>query len=361
MTDFIVAILAFLMNVLIMVVVHEWGHFYIARLCRVKVDVFAIGFGKTIWSRFDKHGTEWKINIFPLGGYVKMFGDVGPASNPDNNLLSSMTEKEKESSFFYKKLWQKALIVFAGPLMNYILAFLVMLSLTIAYGSRETSNKVAAVEENSPAERSGIIPNDIILDINNTRVKNFLDIRMILSELQKQTNITVLVNRNGQEISLSVEPISIKTQEEIRYKIGVIADIEQVHYSLGKSILSSAYKIYALNSLMIDGIINLLKGNGSKEDLGGPIKIAQISGEAAKSGIEAFLGLLVLLSINLGLVNLLPIPGLDGGHLMYYTFNALAGRPIPQKIQELGFKFGLIVLILLLVVVTYNDILNLFK
>lgn len=362
MMDLVISVISFIGMVLIMVTIHEWGHFYFARFFKVKVDVFAVGFGKTIWSRFDKYGTEWKINLLPLGGYVKMFGDAGPASNPDNELLRSMTQEEKEKSFFYKKLWQKGLIVFAGPLMNYLLAFVVMIFLTAVYGDKNISNKVGAVEEQSPAAKAGIIPGDTIISVNNKEIQNFIEIREVLDQLINSKKVPIIVNRNGEEIQFLIEPVEIMSSAGgKRYKIGVVADIVDVHYSLGESVIHAAYKIYFLNSLMVDGIGKLLSGNGSTEELGGPIKIAQISGEAARSGIQTFLGLLVLLSINLGLVNLLPIPGLDGGHLMYYTLNAVSGRPLPQKIQELGFKLGFLALISLLVFVTYNDILNLLK
>ena len=186
MENLIISISAFLLIISIMVFIHEWGHFYIARLCQVKVDVFAIGFGKTIWSKLDSKGTEWKINIVPLGGYVKMFGDGGPASNADLNKVNFMTEEEKKSSFFHKALWQKSLIVLAGPLMNYLLAFFVMIVILISYGETTLSTKIAEVEKGGAAEKGGILLGDIIQSVNSEKVDNMLQVKQSINNSNKE-------------------------------------------------------------------------------------------------------------------------------------------------------------------------------
>jgi regulator of sigma E protease len=362
MENFIIATLSFLLVILIMVFIHEWGHFYVARLCGVKVDTFAIGFGKTIWSKFDSKGTEWKINILPFGGYVKMFGDLGPASSPDDEKIQSMSQEEKNVSFFHKPLWQKALIVFAGPLMNYLLAFVVMVVIVATYGEKTFSNKIAALEENGPAAEAGIIVGDIIDKVNGQKVYNMIQVKEIIGKSREDHQVAVKIVRDGNELNFELQPKkTLLKSGEVTYRIGVVPSEETIYYSLTDAIANGYNKIILLNGLIIDGLISLVTGNSSIDELGGPIKIAQISGEAAKHGIESFLTLLVLLSLNLGLMNLLPIPGLDGGHLMYYSINAIFGRPLSIKIQEMGIKIGFILLIGLLIFVTYNDIFNLLK
>jgi regulator of sigma E protease len=346
-----------------MVFIHEWGHFYVARLCGVKVDVFAIGFGKTICSIFDNKGTEWKINILPLGGYVKMYGDAGPASNPDKTIVDSMTDDQKKLSFFHKSLLQKTLIVFAGPFMNYILAVVVMMIILVSYGDKTLSSKVAGLEAESPAAQAGILIGDVIQSVNGQKVPDMIEVKNIINKNRENKPMSFTVLRGDAEIEIWVTPkkIQIPGSNVIHYRIGVIPTEELIYYSLIDSFLMATERIILLNNMMIEGIIKLISGRGSMEELGGPIKIAQISGEAAKNGMQSFLTLLVILSINLGLMNLLPIPGLDGGHLMYYAISAISGRAIPKKIEEIGIKFGIILLMSLLVFVTYNDILGLFK
>jgi regulator of sigma E protease len=362
MENFIISTLAFLLIISIMVFIHEWGHFYVARLCGVKVDVFAMGFGKTIWSRNDSKGTQWKINILPFGGYVKMFGDSGPASSPDNNAIQLMSEEEKNMSFFHKPLWQKALIVFAGPLMNYLLAFLVMVVILLSYGEKTFSSRIAELEEDGPAAKAGIIVGDIIYEVNGQKVDNMLQVREIVSSSRENHEISVKVTRDGNELNFTVIPKRITMPSgEYTYRIGVVPTEETIYYSLTEAIANGYNRIILLNSLIIDGLISLVTGNSSIDELGGPIKIAQITGEAAKHGLESSLRLLVLLSLNLGLMNLLPIPGLDGGHLMYYGINTILRRPLSIEVQEIGIKIGFMLLITLLIFVTYNDIFTLLK
>lgn len=362
MDNFIVSLISFLVMILVLVFFHELGHFGMARLCGVKVEVFAVGFGKTILSKLDRYGTKWEVKMLLFGGYVKMFGDAGPASNADAPRIAAMTEEEKKISFAHKSLLQKALIVFAGPLMNYLLAFVLMFSILFFYGGKSISNQVFQVEELSPAAEAGLAPGDIISKVNGQTVHNMFEIKEILNKNREGYEVSIVIKRNELEKTISLRPKKvILPDNSSTYMIGVSAKEIAVQYSFVEAIVNGAKQVYFLNLLMVEGLFKLISGHGSKEDLGGPIKIAQIAGQAMKSGVQSFLSIMSLLSLNLALMNLLPVPGLDGGHLMYYAFNAIAGKPIPQKLQETGIKIGLLLLIFLLLFVTYNDIFSLFK
>jgi regulator of sigma E protease len=214
---------------------------------------------------------------------------------------------------------------------------------------------------NSPiAEKSGIVVGDVITSINGREVHDMFEVRNIINSQRDNKELKITVNRNDTQQNLSVVPSKITMKNgEVILRIGVVGSEESIHYGAIESIQNAAIKIYVLNAFMVDGLFKMLSGNGNKEDVGGPIKIAKITGEAAKGGMQSFLGLLVLLSLNLGLLNLLPIPGLDGGHLMYYLINAVIGKPLPQRVQTVGIKIGFILLISLMIFVTINDILSL--
>jgi regulator of sigma E protease len=344
----ILAIFSFLLVVTIMVFIHEWGHFAVARFFKVKVETFAIGFGKSLWSRQDKKGTIWTINLLPLGGYVKLFGDAGPASESDLEKINSLSDEEKSQTFFHKKLWQKALIVLAGPLMNYFLAFIVAFFLLAFYGEMSLSTTISQIAENSPAAKAGLQIKDEIIKVNNQKVTNLFELKKILLDNRKDT-ILLTYKRAGEEKEILMTPED--------NKIGVMAEEIRLNYNFIESFEKAVLKVYYLNKMIFEGIILLISGEGSKDDLGGPIKIAHITGEAFQAGLEVFLQLLVLLSVNLALVNLLPIPGLDGGHLFYYFIQAISGKPISLKFQNLGIKIGFLLLISLLIFVTINDLL----
>ncbi len=331
-----------------MVFIHEWGHFAAARFFKVKVETFAIGFGKSLWSRKDQQGTLWTVNLLPLGGYVKLFGDAGPASNQDLDKISNLSEEEKSQTFYHKKLWQKAIIVFAGPLMNYVLAIVVGFFLLSYYGEVILSTKISAVTEASPAAKAGLQQGDEIIALDGKPLDNLFELKKILSE-KMEGPVTLTYKRNDQEKTVSVVLD--------KGKLGIMGQEERINYNLITSFEKAVIKVWQINQMIFEGIKLLLSGQGSKEDLGGPIKIAQITGMAFEAGLEVFLQLLILLSINLGLINLLPIPGLDGGHLLFYLIEGLSGRPLKPELQNIGIKIGFFIVIGLLIFVTINDLL----
>ncbi|CAL7959782.1 regulator of sigma E protease [Alphaproteobacteria bacterium] len=349
----------------VIVFVHELGHFFVARLFKVKVETFSIGLGKALFKLTDKNGTTWKIGWLPLGGYVKMLGDIGAASTPDLERLDAMTEAEKKMSFHYKELWQKALIVFAGPFANYLLALVLFAGLVYVNGLHIVKPEIAGIMENSPASAIGLEVGDEITAVNGKNITNF-------SELHN----TVILNNGTKSISLTIKRESEIKQFEVTPKIvekvdptgtkvkvpmiGVVGG-ETLTQQVGllRALFIGVEQAYDLSSMMLETVWQMVTKTRGLEDLGGPIRIAQYTAKSAEYGMVSLLLLIAMISLNLGLVNLFPIPLLDGGHLLYYALQAIHGKPLPRKLQVIGFKIGFAVLISIMVFATWNDIKNL--
>ncbi len=362
-------ILSFLAVISLIVFVHELGHYLLALSQGVKVEVFSIGLGPEICAWSDRRGTKWRIAIFPVGGYVKMFGDINPASQPDPKLLASFADSKE--SFHHKKLWQKSLIVVAGPVFNFLFAMLVFFFLFFFYGKQYILPEVTAVEIGSPAQLAGMRVGDIITHINDEVIHNFVQVQRIVS-VNNNKPLYFIVEREGVVFELKITPIdnvsrlTISIDEEARKKahkkvprpvIGIKADkIFSQKYSLAASIAGAFGQTFRLIGLTFESLWQIVTGKLSWEGLGGPIKIAQYSAHSVKEGAQAMLWFVGVLSLNLGVMNLLPIPLLDGGHLFFYLIEAIRGSALPIKWQNLASRLGMAILSSLMLFVILNDI-----
>ncbi len=439
---------AFLLVLSILVFIHEFGHYYVARLCGVKIDSFSIGFGRELFGYTDKEGCRWKFSLIPLGGYVKMFGDTDPASAghsdqvQDGQQVRLHTDSERKVAFYAQPVGKRALIVFAGPAINFLFAILVMWGLYVFYGQPSTPPTVAAIVQGSAAEKAGFMPHDVILSIDGKQIRRFQEVsRTIMLGLDRERTFEVL--RDGKEVIVKATPERLTEEDRFGFSssrgfLGVVSpgngldlarvkDIDGVAVEnvdqarelalknmgnrmvvsqavgekvdryivkplaennealktpddVGYSSLVVAqndddvfYQLPPLEGLMVainetknitvdtlKAIWQMISGTRSAAELGGLIRIGAIAGDMAKSGIVALIMFTALLSINLGLINLFPIPMLDGGHLVFYAAESLRGAPISEQIQEYAFRMGMAVLVTLMVFANLNDLVQVF-
>jgi regulator of sigma E protease len=439
----------FILVLSILVFVHEWGHYISARLCGVRVETFSIGFGKELFGRNDKHGTRWKFSLIPLGGYVKMFGDTDPASARHQDTVGegaqvrAMTTEERKVAFFAKPVWQRAIIVFAGPGINFLFAILLLSCLYMFYGQSLTPPTANAIIKGSAADIAGFQPHDRVIEIDGDSIQRFEDIRQKVM-IALDTPLTFKVIRDGQEVSLTATPVRETFSDRFGFThergiLGLLGGVggfklDDVVAVSGKSISSQDAALAAIQDnfdkdvevtfkgmgeeknsvLLIHPFANLnqnigleqgensgaivisekmgedvikhsplravfeavketknvttgtltalgqiFTGTRSATELGGLIRIGTMAGDMAQAGLVAVITFTALLSINLGLINLFPIPVLDGGHLVFYALEAVKGSPVPEKAQEFAFRVGFTLLIGLMVFANLNDILQL--
>jgi len=358
-------VVPFLIVLTILVFVHELGHFLVARYNNVRVEVFSVGFGAELFGFHDSHGTRWKFSAIPLGGYVKMFGEGEIIAGEGNDKERNLTEEEKAVSFYHKRLGQRAAIVFAGPLANFIFAIIVLAGLFFASGAPNLLAGVGTVQSGSAAEKAGIAAGDRVIMIAGQDVKWFKDLRQIVIE-NPNTPLSMEVVRNNTQLTLIATPdVKVVDDGGIEKEVGLLGitpDPEMVEYTnLGPldAVVMGAERTYGLTLRILSAVGLMITGSVSKEELGGPLRIAQMSGQMAQGGLASMVFFLAALSINLGLINLFPIPMLDGGHLLFYSIEAIMGRPVNEKAQEYSFRFGLILVLLLMVFVTWNDLVQL--
>ncbi|MDH5723316.1 MAG: RIP metalloprotease RseP [Alphaproteobacteria bacterium] len=442
-----ISIAAFLVAISILVFVHEWGHYIIARMCGVRVDEFSIGFGKEIWGRTDKAGTRWKISLIPLGGFVKMFGDTDPASAGVTDQIEEgeepprpMTEAEKQEAFFAKPVWQRAAIVFAGPAINYIFAVILLAGLFTFHGQKVVSPQIGGIIGGSAAERYGFQPHDIVISIDGKTVTKFQDItREMMVALDQEKHF--VVKRGNALIDIYAKPtrksekdrfgfsssrgvlgvfpsdssVSVKNIRAVdgqsfgdkkdliavlNSKMGAVFTIDvgsdedfdtyiikpfaNVNDTLGThdniieetltfasskeeaviphnfmtATQSAIRETYVMTISTLEAIGQMIVGTRSATELGGIVRIGAIAGEMAQQGIIPFIILTALLSVNLGLINLLPIPLLDGGHLLFYFFETILGKPVPEQVQEYAFRAGFVFLIGIMAFANINDLIQ---
>lgn len=337
-------ILGFIILISILVFVHEFGHYAFAKLFGVRVESFSIGFGRELIGWNDKSGTRWKISLLPLGGYVKMKGEM--VYNPN--------EKIEEDSFLSKKLWQRALIVFAGPLFNLIFPIIILVFITFLSGVPNLLPKIGGVLPSSPS--SGVLKeNDLILEVNNIKINNFKELSNIINKIPNQ-NISLKINREDKIMNLSLT--TGKNDSGLGF-LGIMADqksISFIKYSIYDS-LFHAYDMYKnVFTLLLSGLQKLFMGDVALDDLGGPLKIAQMSGDSLNQGLYSWLFFMSILSLNLAIINLFPIPALDGGHLLTYLVEGIIRRPLNPKIHNFLMQIGFFFLMSLMLIVIINDI-----
>ncbi len=358
-------ILPFLAVITVVVFFHELGHFWVARLCGVRVDAFSIGFGRALTSWTDKKGTVWKIGWLPMGGYVKFYGDESVASNPDADKLSQLSEEDKQEIFHFKPLWQRAAIVAAGPFANFLLAIVIFTGLFSIFGERVVTPVVNEVVAESAAARAGFQSGDVILAVNGSLVDSFSDVQRVV-KLNPETNLEFMVNRGGVETLLLARPDLRVEKDRFGnvYNVGRLGisnanDPQYIQHVRHDPITAIGMGVKETNFIITQTFVSIgriIVGRESADALGGPIRIAQISGEMASIGLAAFINLVALISVSIGLINLFPVPMLDGGHLLFYSFEAVLGRPLPEKVQETSMRIGLALVLMLFIFVTWNDL-----
>ncbi|MEH3117790.1 MAG: RIP metalloprotease RseP [Methylorubrum populi] len=361
------AVIPFLFVLTIVVFVHEMGHFLVGRWCGVGVTAFSIGFGPELGGFNDRRGTRWKLSAIPLGGYVKFVGDANGASVPDPEAVARMNPHERAVSFPTQPVAKRAAIVAAGPIANFILAIAVFAGAIYVNGRHETPARVEAVQPNSAAARAGFQPGDVIRTIDGQAVDTFGDMQRVVSAAAG-SSLTVTVDRGGQAATLTAVPDMIEERTPFgRHRFGRLGingpnagAAKLVHYGALDSLRLGVHETAFVVERTFDYIGKLVTGRESADQLSGPIGIARVSGEVARvGGVGGLIGLIALLSVSIGLLNLFPIPLLDGGHLLFYAFEAVRGRPLSERAQEIGFRIGLAFVLMLMLFAAWNDILNL--
>ncbi len=361
-------IVPFLFVLTVVVFFHELGHFYVARRCGVRVETFSIGFGRALIQWQDKHATQWKIGWLPLGGYVKFFGDETEASTPDHEKLEQMSETERGGTLFAKPLWQRTAVVAAGPLANFLLAIVIFAGLYTILGQRVSDPVIGQVMEGSAAEQGGMQAGDLIIAIDGGEISSFNQVRRIVT-VNANVPLTFSIMRGGVRLELGATPKRVLEVDRFgnEYHIGRLgvavipgdSGVRHIRYDPLTALWMGTQESYFIVEQTFVILGRIIMGRESAEMLGGPIRIAQLSGQTASLGIVALINLTAVLSVSIGLINLFPIPMLDGGHLAFYAYEAIAGRPLPERAQEIGLRFGLAFVLMLFVFVTFNDLANL--
>lgn len=357
-------VLPFLLILSIVVFVHEFGHFLVARWNGVRVDVFSIGFGPELFGFNDRRGTRWKVSAIPLGGYVKMFGDADATSaTPDARVL---TPEEAAVAFQSKRVGQRVAIVAAGPLSNFLFAILVFAVVFMTVGQPTTPPVVGDVVKGSAAEAAGFQPGDRVVSIDGASVERFTDIQRVV-QLSTGNTMSVVVQRGGSPVTLAVAPRMSEIADNFGNArkvplLGIsVSRVEQVmvRHDPASAVAESVSQTYAVVEATLIAVGQMVAGTRNTDELGGPLRIAQFSSQAAQSGWLNFVMFVAVLSVNLGLINLFPIPMLDGGHLLFYSVEALRGRPLTERTQEFGLRIGIVLVMGLMVFATWNDLIQL--
>ena len=362
-------IIPFLFVLTIVVFFHELGHFLVARWAGVKVLTFSLGFGPELAGFNDRHGTRWKISAIPLGGYVKFFGDDSEASTPaSSETLASMTAEERAGSFHHKKVGPRAAIVAAGPIANFILAIVIFTCLFTFFGKPSTTARVDKIEANSAAAKAGFQVGDIVTAIDGKTIGSFSDMQRIVGVRAGDTlNFTIKRGDSTLQLKGTPELREVKDSFGNAHRLGVLGitratapgDVVTERVDPATALWLGVKETWFVVDRTLAYIGGVFTGREAADQVGGPLRIAQISGQVATIGLAALMHLAAVLSISIGLLNLFPVPLLDGGHLLFYAVEAVRGRPLSERAQEMGFRIGLGLVLMLMVFATYNDILHL--
>jgi regulator of sigma E protease len=361
-------IIPFLFVLTIVVFFHELGHFLVARWAGVKVLTFSLGFGPELAGFNDRHGTRWKISAVPLGGYVKFFGDESEASTPSADALASMTADEREGSFHHKLVGPRAAIVAAGPIANFILAIVIFAGLFTFLGKPITTAQVDSVEPGSAAEVAGFQKGDVVTAIDGKPIETFAEMKRFVS-VRGGEQLTFRIKRGDTTLELHATPELRDDKDPFgnvsrQGMLGIgrkpaSGDVMTERVNPATALWLGVKETWFVVERTFAYIGGVFTGREAANQVGGPIRIAQISGQVATLGLSALIHLTAVLSISIGLLNLFPVPLLDGGHLLFYAVEAVRGRPLSERAQEMGFRIGLGLVLMLMVFATYNDILHL--
>ncbi len=357
----------FLFVLTIVVFIHELGHYWIGRMCGIGAKVFSVGFGPELIGFDDKRGTRWRLSAIPLGGYVKFIGDMNAASTTttDHDSGEGLSEAELREAFQNKSVWRRAATVAAGPIANFILAVFIFAAVFAVFGRSIADPVVAEVRENSAAEAAGIMPDDIFISLDGIEVAEFSDVQRYVSPRAGQP-IEMVLDRNSEQVTVTVTPERLEVEDRFGNKIeqGVIGVLNNnevgnrriQNYGVGESFWLGIKEVGYVISRTAGYLSGVVVGREKADQIGGPIRVAQVSGQVATLGFVALLNLAAVLSVSIGLLNLLPIPVLDGGHLLFYAFEAVRGKPLSANAQEIGYKIGFALILSLMVFATWNDI-----
>jgi len=357
----VIGLPAFLVAILVVVFFHELGHFSVARYFSVSIEAFSVGFGRELFGWNDRHGTRWKICALPLGGYVKFAGDANVASKPDEEELRHMDPAQRAGVLHFKPLYQRALVVAAGPLANFVLAIVILAGMFVVMGRAidVVEPVVGMVVEGSPAAQAGILEGDIIQSVDGQEVATFVE----FAEHIRNGNgsaISLQIDRGGENLSIVAMPRAELVEgpdgSETVYRVGVGSATISEPIGLIQSVGLAVNQTWAIIAGTMGYLGNIFTGQAAPDQLAGPLGIAGFAGEMAQRGVADFVWFVALISVSIGLVNLFPIPVLDGGHLLYYGIEAALGRPLGERAQEVGFRLGLAVVLSLMLLATFNDL-----
>jgi regulator of sigma E protease len=366
--DLVHYLVPFLIVLSLVVFFHEFGHFLVARLCGVKILAFSIGFGPELLGFYDRYGTRWRIAAIPLGGYVKFLGDENAASVPDMSHLSDMNAAERAQSLVCQSLPRRAAIVAAGPFANFLLAVVIFTGIFMFYGTQTMSARVDAVQPGSPAAAAGFKPGDLVVAIDGQKIDDFAGMQRIVADSAGKT-LDITVKRGAGQVQLKATPQLQQNKDVFGNveRIGLLGikrsptpgELKYQPVSPPRAVWLAIHETWDVVDQTLSYVGGVIAGNKPANQLSGPIGIARIVGQAASISFGFFLQIAAVISISIGLINLFPIPMLDGGHLLFYLIEALRGRPLSEKAQEVGFRIGFAIVVMLMIFATFNDIVHL--